>query len=69
MKRRNTRKHRAPRGDRRPAWWQALARWLDLPGQLADRLEDRWQRWWVPVVLLSFPILLLILAFVINALR
>jgi hypothetical protein len=36
---------------------------------VAERLENRWQRWWGPVVLLSFPILLILLAFIVTALR
>lgn len=59
----------SPKGDRRPTWWRHLASRLDLAGQLAERLETRWQRWWVPVVLLSLPILLLLLALAINTLR
>jgi hypothetical protein len=55
--------------DLRPAWWHALSDKFDLPGRLAERLEGRWQRWWAPVVLLTFPILLLLLALLINALR
>jgi hypothetical protein len=60
---------RQPQGDRRPIWWQSIASYLDLPGRLAERLEARWQRWWVPLILLSFPILLLLLAFVVSSLR
>jgi hypothetical protein len=58
-----------PKGDRRPSWWRTLSRRLDLPGQVAERLENRWQHWWGPVILLSFPILLVILAFIITSLR
>lgn len=58
-----------PEGDQRPAWWRQLASTLDLPGRLAEHMEARWQRWWVPLILLSFPILLLLLAFVVRALR
>lgn len=71
MSRHSSRRHERqnPKGDRRPAWWRTLARRLDLPGQVAERLENRWQRWWAPVVMLSFPILLVILAFIIASLR
>jgi hypothetical protein len=62
-------RNRQPDGDRRPAWWRNLARRLDLPGQVAEHLEDRWQRWWGPVIMLSFPILLVILAFILTSLR
>ncbi len=51
------------------ARWQTFARRLDLPGHLARRLEPRFQRWWVPAALLSFPILLLILAAILVNLR
>lgn len=63
------RNRRQPKGDRRPAWWRTLARRLDLPGRAAEHLEDRWQRWWGPVIMLSFPFLLVILAFIIASLR
>ena len=62
-------RNRKPDGDRRPAWWRNLARRLDLPGQAAEHLENRWQRWWGPVIMLSFPILLVILAFILTSLR
>ena len=58
-----------PRGDRRPDWWIAITNRMDLAGHLAERLEGRWQRWWGPAIMLTFPILLLILAFIVTALR
>lgn len=56
-------------GDRRPRWWTDLAHRLDLIGRVAENLEGRFQTWWVPAALLSFPILLLILALLISPLR
>jgi hypothetical protein len=70
MKRRPPNKPKKKREvDLRPAWWHAYSRKFDLPGRLAERLEGRWQRWWVPAVLLSFPVLLLLLALLINVFR
>ncbi len=48
---------------------QALGRRLDLPAHLARWLEPRFQRWWVPAILLAFPVLLLILAVILTSLR
>ncbi len=48
---------------------QALGRRLDLPAHLARRLEPRFQRWWVPAILLAFPVLLLILAAILTSFR
>ncbi len=63
------RKKREPTRDRRPRWWTDLAYRFDIIGRLAERLEERWQLWWVPLILFSFPVLLIVLALIITALR
>lgn len=45
-----------------------LAR-FDLAGHLAERLTPHFKMWWIPVSLFAFPVLLLILAYLINLLR
>lgn len=62
-------KKRKQQSDRLPDWWHTLSARFDLPGRLAERLEARWQRWWVPAILFSFPILLILIALLITALR
>ena len=62
-------KPKRPRGDRRPNWWLAITNRMDLAGRLAERMEGRWQHWWGPAIMLMFPILLVILGFVVAALR
>lgn len=85
MRTKSSRKHPAPSQDTstserpepgrsgagRSVWHrlQRLGRQLDMAGLLAERLESHWQRWWVPALLLSFPVLLLIIASLITILR
>jgi hypothetical protein len=66
-KKRNLAKKQNPSGIR-ARWWNFTSR-LDLAARLARWMEPRFQRWWVPAILLSFPVLMLILALIIMSLR
>lgn len=70
MAERPRRRPRRPREDRLPGWWKRISRRLDVLGHLAERLVPAFEeRPWLPFLLLLFPLLLLILAFILNALR
>jgi len=57
-----------PSNSKRTRVRQFLAR-FDVAGHLAERLAPHFKIWWVPVSLLAFPVLLLVLAFLIKALQ
>ncbi|RME63040.1 MAG: hypothetical protein D6790_05385 [Caldilineae bacterium] len=64
------RKPRRPQEDRLPGWWKSISRRADVLGRLAERLVPAFEeRPWLPFLLLLFPVLLLLLALVVNSLR
>ena len=60
----------APRGlIRLPEWWQRLAHRLDWAGLLAERWAPTFHVGWLALTAVVFPLLLILLAFLLTSLR
>lgn len=60
----------APRGlIRLPGWWQRLAQRLDWAGLLAERWAPTFHVGWLALTAVAFPLLLILLAFLLTSLR
>lgn len=59
-----------PRGlIRLPGWWQRLAQRLDWAGLLAERWAPTFHVGWLALTAVAFPLLLILLAFLLTSLR
>ncbi|RLT40428.1 MAG: hypothetical protein DWI57_08495 [Chloroflexi bacterium] len=59
-----------PRGViRLPEWWQRLAHRLDWAGLLAERWAPNFHVGWLALTAVVFPLLLVLLAFLLTPLR
>jgi hypothetical protein len=60
----------APRGlIRLPDWWRRLAQRLDWAGLLAERWAPTFHVGWLALTAVAFPLLLILLAFLLTSLR
>ncbi len=54
---------------RLPDWWQRLSQRLDWAGRLAERWEPSFHVGWLALTAVAFPLLLIILAFLLTWFR
>jgi|GEM_PF-2993378 len=54
---------------RLPGWWQRLSHRLDLVGLLAERWAPTFHVGWLALTAVAFPLLLILLAFLLTSLR
>ncbi|MBX3050254.1 MAG: hypothetical protein KF753_02200 [Caldilineaceae bacterium] len=68
-KQKNTRQPQIRGLIRLPDWWQKIAHRLDWAGHLAERWEPSFHTGWLALTAVAFPLLLILLAFLLTSFR